>query len=112
MIIELGENDKPTNKRYYAIIENQKGRTRTIYFGLKNPKIGTYIEHKNNELRKAYIARHYGNEKEKYLIDNLIPSASLLSAALLWSFFDESSTNLVKNIMILNSLWKKKHSNK
>lgn len=112
MIIELGENETNSNKRYYAIIENQKGRTRTIYFGLKNPKIGTFIDHHDLNLRKAYIARHYGNEKERYLIDNLIPSASLLSAALLWSFFDSSSTNLVKNIMILNSMWKKKHSNK
>ena len=72
-------------------------------FGLKDGS--TYIDHKNKTIRENYLKRHMANETEKYLIENLIPSASLFSAMLLWGKY----TDLSKNINYLNNLWKLKH---
>ena len=69
-------------------------------FGLLNPVRGTYIDHGNKDLRSNYWARHYGNARERELIDNLIPSASLYSAYILWGLH----RNIQKNIKELNAL--------
>lgn len=69
-------------------------------FGLKGGS--TYLEHRDKLKRMAYWKRHYGNPVEKDLIDNLVPSPALFSAYLLWG----SHTDLGKNILELNSLWK------
>jgi len=49
-VVEI--NDK--NKRYIATFTNGK----TTKFGQSNPKQGTFIDHKDEKLRKNYIKRH------------------------------------------------------
>ncbi len=98
---------RPSNvqgKRYVALMDDGK----RIHFGLHNPVMGTYIDHKNPILRKNYLARHLANKTEKKLIESLTPSASLFSAVLLWSYPDEKITTLEENVSLLNRLWSKK----
>ena len=84
------------NKRFRVTLKNG----RHFDFGLLNPVIGTYVDHGDKELRRRYWARHYGNERERELIDNLTPSASLYSAYILWG----ASKSIQKNIRELNNL--------
>jgi hypothetical protein len=84
------------NKRFQVILENGD----IYHFGLLNPVHGTYIDHGNKELRYRYWARHYGNAKERELIDNLTPSASVYSAYILWG----DHKDIKKNIRELNKL--------
>ena len=85
------------NKRFQVTLENGDKYS----FGLLNPVNGTYIDHGDKVLRYRFWARHYGNEREKELIDNLIPSASLYSAYILWG----DHTDIKKNIDALNALY-------
>ena len=66
------------NKRFYVIYNNK-----TIHFGSKTGK--TYIDHRNNELRKNWIARHskIQNLKGEYVI-TIKDSPSYWSKNLLW----------------------------
>ena len=82
------------NKRFRVYLDNGEHYD----FGLLNPVHGTYIDHKNKELRENYRARHLGNDIERHVIKNLIPSPSLYSYFLLWG----DSTDLKKNIDNLN----------
>jgi len=51
------------DKRLQAIFyDDNNKRVKTTHFGLKNPKIGTYIDHHNKEIREKYIKRHKVNE--------------------------------------------------
>jgi hypothetical protein len=84
------------NKRFRVFLNNNKH----FDFGLKNGS--TFIDHHDKHKRLNYRKRHYANVKEKYLIDNLIPSASLFSYYLLWG----DSNNLFENIDELNKLLK------
>jgi len=84
------------NKRFQVTLENGDKYS----FGLLNPVRGTYIDHGDKELRYRYWARHYGNPREKELIDSLTPSASLYSAYILWGM----SKSIQKNIKELNNL--------
>jgi len=68
-------------------------------FGLEFGR--TYIDHKDKIKRENYRKRHYAQEKK--LIDNLIPSPSLFSWALLWG----DSTNIHENIKELNKMLNK-----
>lgn len=86
-------------KRYRVFMDNGKH----FDFGLKDGS--TYIDHKDKLLRENYLKRHLANKKEKYLIENLIPSPALFSALLLWG----KHTDIKKNINELNRLWKIKH---
>lgn len=72
-------------------------------FGLDTGQ--TYIDHHDNKKRENYRKRHLANSIEKALNENLVPSPSLFSMFLLWGKF----TDLDKNIVYLNSLWKQKH---
>lgn len=101
MIAQI-EPSKAKDKRFTITMTDGK----RINFGQKDPINGTYIDHKNNELRKQYLARHLANKKEKYLIDNLIPSPSLFSAYILWSYGNNKITTIKGNIDYLNSLLK------
>lgn len=85
------------NKRYRVTMSDGSHYD----FGLKNGS--TYLEHKDPIKRTNYLKRHMGNETEKYLIKNYIPSPALFSALLLWGY----STNLDKNIAFLNSAFSK-----
>ena len=82
------------NKRFRIIMDDG----RYFDFGLLNGQ--TYIDHHNQIKRTNYLKRHTSNEKEKYLIDNLIPSAALFSAKILWGKFK----TINKNINELNKL--------
>ena len=97
MQIKLLEDSPKKNKRYRVTMTDGK-----FYdFGLKNAV--TYLENKDPIKRTNYLKRHMGNETEKYLIENYIPSPSLFSAMLLWGY----STDLDKNIKFLNSAFRK-----
>lgn len=50
-------NSEKKDKRFKVKINNK-----TIHFGLKNPKWGTYIDHLNPILKENYIKRHIVNE--------------------------------------------------
>ena len=82
-------------KRFRVYLEND-----THYdFGLDSGE--TYIDHKNKIKRENYLARHYANKREKYLIDNLIPSPALYAYYILWG----NSTDINKNIKTLNKMF-------
>jgi len=102
MIVDI----KPSplkNKRYRATILKNDGTKQLIDFGLKGGT--TYIDGRTNKEKENYLKRHLANSTENKLINNLIPSASLLSSKLLWG----PSKSLDKNINELNKLWKLKH---
>ncbi len=61
-------------------------------FGLDTGQ--TYIDHHDSTKRINYLRRHMGNETEHQLIDDLIPSAALFSAYLLWGPYDNLDDNL------------------
>ena len=85
------------DKRFTAIFLKNDKKFKTIHFGLKNPKKGTYIDHSDKEIRKNYIARHQVREKQFY---NSPYHASTLSRFILWG----DSDNLQQSI----KLFKKK----
>lgn len=92
------------NKRYRAIILKHNGEKQKIDFGLKDGV--TYIDGmRTTQERHNYLQRHLANPIEKKLIENLIPSPSLLSALLLWG----KHTSLEKNVKELNKLFKEKY---
>jgi hypothetical protein len=84
------------NKRFKVTLENGD----SYHFGLLNGS--TYIDHGDKTKRYAYWARHYGNNREKELIDSLTASPALYSAMILWG----SSKSIQKNIIELNRLLK------
>jgi hypothetical protein len=90
-------NSPRKNKRFRVFLDNGE----KFDFGLDTGK--AYIDHGNKKKRDAYIKRHLGNETERYLIENLIPSPSLFSAFILWG----NNTDLIKNIEKLNKMWDK-----
>jgi hypothetical protein len=94
MIVNITDSNK-ANKRFEVTLNNGK----KYNFGLKDGS--TYLDHKDKIKRKNYWARHYANKTENERIKNLIPSASLLSAYLLWGPY----TDLKKNVANLNNLW-------
>jgi hypothetical protein len=99
------EDIRPSNrqgKRFAAIMDDG---TR-IHFGQLNSI--TYLDQHNKAMRDAYIARHYGSESERPLIDSLTPSPALFSIALLWSFYNSEKTTLAENVRLLNQLLSKK----
>ena len=87
------------NKKYTAVILNDKNEKIKIDFGSKNSQ--TFLDHKDENKRYNYFIRHYNNPNEKYFIDNLIISPSLLSLFILWNKGD-----IIKNINYLNSILK------
>ena len=98
MIVKI-EKSKKLFKRFKITMDDGK-----VYnFGLKNGK--TFIDGESELTKENYKKRHLGNEIEKKLITNLIPSPSLFSYYILWN-----TRNIDDNINYLNSLWKKKHS--
>jgi len=79
VIIKL--SDKP-NKRYMAVFYDTKNKLKTTHFGYKD-KDGygnTYIDHKDDKKKDAYIARHKVNEDF-----NDYMSAGSLSRYILWN---------------------------
>jgi hypothetical protein len=85
------KNSQAKNKRFVAVFTDDKGKSKKVNFGLKNPKIGTYIDTGDKELRKNYIARHEVREK-KFYNDPVKPAT--LSRFILWG----DSSSLKQNI--------------
>ena len=65
-IVKIVESPK-LNKRYRLTLSNGD----TFDFG--DAGSNTYIDHHNEERRRRYWLRHYGNIREQHLISNLIP---------------------------------------
>ena len=84
----VSKSDKKT-KRFKAVFTYDDGKTKIQHFGLKNPKKGTYIDHKDKEIRKNYRARHKKDLKTKDYT-----RAGYLSYHLLWG----DKTNLKEAI--------------
>ena len=85
---------KVKDKRFVAIFTDDAGREiKRTNFGLKNPKVGTYIDHSDKMLRKNYIARHQVREQKFY--KNPM-RASTLSRFILWGDSDDLET-AIKN---------------
>jgi hypothetical protein len=66
----------------------------------------TYLDGADDKVRAAYRKRHYANKTEKELIDNLVPSASLLSYYVIWG----ETRDAKKNVELLNEMWRKKYA--
>ena len=66
------------NKRYTAIFEKEKGRTKSVSFGSATGR--TYIDHRDDKVKKAWLARHSkaGEDWDKP------DTAGSLSRYLLW----------------------------
>jgi len=63
MKVIISLSDKP-NKRYTAVFYDNDKKVKTVHFGYKD-KDGygnTYIDHKDDKKKAAYIARHRVNE--------------------------------------------------
>lgn len=75
------ENSKAKGKRFVAIFTDKNNKEKRVNFGLKNPKIGTYIDHGDKEIRRRYRARHEPVEKKFY---GNPQKASTLSRFILW----------------------------
>ena len=82
-------------KKYRAIMSDGS----KIDFRLKGSS--TYLDHHDKTKRHNYRVRHLANDREHYLIKNVIPSPALLSFYLLWN-----TGNLEHNIKYLNELLK------
>jgi len=91
------KNSQAKGKRFVAIFTDDpegamvKGKSKKVNFGLKNPKLGTFIDHADKKLRKNYIARHEVREK-KFYKDPM--RAATLSRFILWG----TSSSLKENI--------------
>lgn len=96
MITKVLQLPKGSPKRFIAEL-SLNGKIKRIKFGA--PLGSTYIDHGDEKKRENYWKRHMANPIEKYRIENLIPSAALLSAYLLWG----ESTNLAENVDTLNT---------
>ena len=91
--LTIREAQPKTKKRFTAIFRLHKGGKviKITHFGQRNPKYGTYIDHKDKEIRKNYIARHEVREKKFY--KNPMRAATL-SRYILWGPED----SLIKSI--------------
>ena len=93
------KQSKIKDKRFEATFLKDGKKFKTIHFGLKNPKKGTFIDHGDSIIRKNYIARHEVREKKFY---NSPYHPSTLSRFILWG----ESNNLQDSI----KQFKKKYS--
>ena len=86
MISDLKKSTRK-EKRYQA---NWDGKI--IHFG--SPVGTTFIDGATEKTRDNYFKRHRGNPTERRRMENLTPSASVLSAFLLWGESRDLQTNL------------------
>lgn len=76
--VDLSKSNK-SDKRFKVIITDDD-KKKTVHFGLKNPKKGTYLEHNDDKIKEAWIARH--KVRGKF---NDIYTPSFWSMWLLWN---------------------------
>eukprot|EP00960_Hanusia_phi_P077638 768721-Hanusia_phi.AAC.5 len=60
--------------------DKDKKKVKVTYFGQKNPKKGTFIDHNDDDIKEAWIARHRVREDW-----NDFHSAGALSRWILWN---------------------------
>ena len=75
------------------------------HYDFSSDKSETYLDHKNEQLRQNYRARHLSNPNEYELIKNIVPSPALFSYYISWG----DSTSIIDNIKKLNQLLKAKY---
>lgn len=97
MIVKI-ENSNRDNKRFKVTMDDG----REFHFGWKGAK--TYLDGVSRKMRENYRARHWANETERRLIQNLISSPALFSWYLIWG----SSRDIYTNMKALNKLWREK----
>jgi hypothetical protein len=104
MIIDI-KSSPVANKRLRAEIQTTTG-IRYVDFGFRgNGRNGfTFVDGATDTQKENYWKRHLANETENTLIKNLVPSASLLSAYILWG----ETRDIGKNVKRLNQLWRLK----
>jgi hypothetical protein len=90
------------DKRFRITLLMDDGRTKSWDFGAEEGS--TYIDHADPVKRENYLKRHLANPTERHRIENLIPSAALFSAVLLWG----NSPDLTENIIWLQKAFNKK----
>ena len=73
------ENSDRQGKRYKAVFFDNNKKVKTTHFGLDTGS--TYIDHKDDDKKKAYIARHSKNNENW----NDYMSAGALSRYILWN---------------------------
>ena len=78
MKVSITPSDRP-EKRYKAVFTDNDGSKKTVHFGYKTGS--TYIDHKDDKIKNAWIARH----KVRGSFENY-KSASSLSYHILWRF--------------------------
>jgi hypothetical protein len=100
VLVEKIEPSTRKGKRFMAILTNGD----RIHFGQKNSE--TYIDHNDTVKRKAYQERHFGNKRERELINSHSISPALLSMYITWGMFP----TLEQNLDYLNSELEKKHN--
>lgn len=77
MKVSITPSDRP-EKRYKAVFIDTDGGKKTVHFGYKTGS--TYIDHKNNKIKDAWIARH--KVRGSF---NDYKSASSLAYHILWN---------------------------
>jgi hypothetical protein len=98
-IVERIEPSTRKGKRFMAVLTNGQ----RIHFGQKDGE--TFIDHHDKDKMKSYHARHFGNKRERELINSLTISPALLSMYITWGMFP----TLEQNLDYLNSELEKKH---
>lgn len=78
MKVSITPSDRP-EKRYKAVFTDTDGGKKTVHFGYKTGS--TYIDHKNNKIKDAWIARH--KVRGSF---NDYKSASSLAYHILWKY--------------------------
>lgn len=77
--VSIMKSNKP-GKRFVAVFRQVNGKTKTTHFGAANPTYGTFIDHKSEARKRAYLARHKVNENWSNPY-----SAGSLSRYILWN---------------------------
>jgi hypothetical protein len=102
-IVDIKESPKP-NKRLRITLDLTGTGEHLKHWDFGAKKGQTYIDHGDVLKRNNFLKRHLANPTERHRVENIIPSPSLFSIALLWG----DSTDLTENIHQLNSLLKQK----
>ena len=79
--VEITKSNR-NDKRFQAVFSDEKTgkKIKTTQFGLKNPKIGTFIDHQDKKIKENYLKRHKKNENWRDFM-----SAGSLSRYILWN---------------------------
>jgi hypothetical protein len=100
MNVKIEKSDRK-DKRFVAIFSDKDGKKiKTTHFGLKNPKIGAFIDHNNLKLKNNYLKRHDPKVSNENWNEPM--SAGALSRWILWNkkTFKSSFDDFVKRFKL------------